>query len=57
MLPTKFLFTLSKRYHFIYVLLVHKKNFLKNTEVLQLVSYYELEQDCQILEFQNYNVV
>jgi hypothetical protein len=29
----------------------------KKTKVLPLVSYLELEQDCQILEFQNYNVV
>jgi len=26
----------------------------KKTEVLPLVSYNELEHDCQILEFQNY---
>ena len=29
----------------------------KNPEVLPFVSYNKLEQDCQILEFQNYNVV
>jgi hypothetical protein len=44
-------------FHFIYVPLVHKQNKKKKTEVLPLVSYYELEQDCQILECQNYNVV
>jgi hypothetical protein len=47
----------SMKINILFTYLWSIKRIKENPEVLPLASYYELEQDCQILEFQNYNVV